>query len=44
MFFTGDLAGVRFWAALNLRWAPLAGVFQGQVLSDALACRPAIWI
>ncbi len=38
MFFACDLACVGFWAALHLRWAGLAGVFQSLVFGNALAC------
>ena len=39
VFFSSDLARICFRAALHLRWAGLAGVFQGLVFSDAFASR-----
>ncbi len=42
--FVGDLAGIRIGAALHVRWAGFAGVFQSLVLSDALTRRFAVRI
>jgi hypothetical protein len=38
MFFTGNLSRIGFRAALHLRWAGLADVFQSLVFGNALAC------
>ena len=39
MFLTGDLAGIRFWAAFHFRWAGLAGVLQRLIFGESFASR-----